>query len=347
MFQQQYGKMMNQVTPSSGFLERLIAVPQVKRKKQKRPVFRVVVRIGVLICSVVAGISVLAATNEEFNQMLYSVSPGVAQFFKPIQMSCEDNGILVTVESASIQGDMAQAYLSVRDVTGDRVDDTTDFYDSAVIRTGSDLTVNCQQVGFEQETATAMFLLTCTQWGEKPIAGEKVTFQASCFLSQQKTYEQLEIPIDWSKAVENTSAQQVELHGRSGFFADPSIVKDSKVLCPGIPQAIGIEGISLSAVGFVEGRLHLQTVVENSNQNDNHGYFSLKSRQGKVVEAIGDLSYNVKKENGTTLRYCDGVFEVTPEELEEYSLLGTFWTSGNYTEGDWEVTFPLEMAAVE
>jgi hypothetical protein len=34
-------------------------------------------------------------------------------------------------------------------------------------------------------------------------------------------------------------------------------------------------------------------------------------------------------------------FPVTQDEIQNYRLYGSFYTSGKYTEGDWHVTFPL------
>lgn len=40
-----------------------------------------------------------------------------------------------------------------------------------------------------------------------------------------------------------------------------------------------IEGVKLTGIGYVEGKLHIQYAVENALNSDNHGFFSCKMKQ--------------------------------------------------------------------
>lgn len=45
------------------------------------------------------------AGNDFAHELLYSISPSIAQKLKPINVSCEDNGIEMTVVAAEVNGE--------------------------------------------------------------------------------------------------------------------------------------------------------------------------------------------------------------------------------------------------
>ena len=100
-------------------------------------VWKKVVAIAACICiCVCAAVPALAAADNEFAyDVLYSISPSIAQKLKPIRKSCEDNGIKMEVLSADIRGDSAEILVSMQDQTDSRLDETTDLFDSYSINT--------------------------------------------------------------------------------------------------------------------------------------------------------------------------------------------------------------------
>ena len=68
-----------------------------------------------LICGL--AIPAMAAFSPSFYELLYAVTPATAQFFKPVQRSCEDNGIRMEVTAAYIHENTAEIYLSMQDLT--------------------------------------------------------------------------------------------------------------------------------------------------------------------------------------------------------------------------------------
>lgn len=64
-----------------------------------------------LVC--VLAVPAMAAFSPAFYELLYAVTPATAQFFKPVQRSCEDNGIRMEVTAAYIHENTAEIYLSL------------------------------------------------------------------------------------------------------------------------------------------------------------------------------------------------------------------------------------------
>ena len=140
-----------------------------------------------LICGL--AVPTIAAFSPSFYELLYAVSPATAQFFKPVQRSCEDNGIRMEVTAAYIHENTAEIYLSLEDLTGTSFDETVDLFDSYRLHTPFDCTGHCQLASYDPDTHTATFLVTLEQWDRQSIEGEKLTFSVRKLLSGKKTWE--------------------------------------------------------------------------------------------------------------------------------------------------------------
>ena len=65
--------------------------------------------IAACLCLVfILAVPVMAASMPAFYNMLYTVSPATAQFFKPVQLSCEDKGIRMEVSAAYLHEKIAE-----------------------------------------------------------------------------------------------------------------------------------------------------------------------------------------------------------------------------------------------
>ena len=138
---------------------------------------------AILMCMTLT-VSALAVTDSEiFYDVLYAVNPSIAQRLKPVQLSCVDNGIELTVVSADVDGDTASVYIGLRDLEGDRIDETCDLYDSYGIHMPSDMVGTCSFSHFDEETKTALFLVEISRGDGKKIRGDKLTFTLREFLS--------------------------------------------------------------------------------------------------------------------------------------------------------------------
>ena len=80
-------------------------------------------------------------------------------------MSCEDDGIKMEVISAYINADKADIYISMQDMTDERIDETTDLFDSYSINRPFSSSATCERMSYDEETKTATFLISITQWG--------------------------------------------------------------------------------------------------------------------------------------------------------------------------------------
>ena len=307
-------------------------------KSRKKTFGKAVTLAAAILLCFTLSISALAATVDPVYQILYNISPAAAQALKPVRLSCEDQGIKMEVISCAIYENEAEIYISLQDLTSNRIDETTDLFDSYRINRPFSSTASCSFASFDEETGTAAFLIHISQWNNKKIEGDKITFSFSEFLSQKNEFDGKLSGIDLSqiKAAEETQRPE-SIRGSSG--AGHNYEKDCLV-----PTAGGIlsplDGVTITNAGFIDNKLHIQVYFEDIVSYDDHGYIDLLDEAGNKAESYSISFWDDKK----TGSYDEIIYNVSPEEIENYQAYGYFFTCENITRGNWQVTFPLENA---
>lgn len=348
MFREKYRSMNEQLSPDQELVDKIIhSIEEPKRKTNKAKSFyrRPVAILAMLIALVLTATPVVAAKVPAVYELMYFVSPAVAQFFMPVQKSCEDNGIKMEVISAYIHDNTAEIYITMQDLTGERVDGTTDLYDSYSINRPFDSSATCRLVGYDGATRTATFLIAVTEWGNQKILGDKITFSVREFISDKHMYDEIPIAIDLTSIGGTPATKEVPSGGGGGpkykeYFPDHQV--KAKVLVPSAPRDFPVEGIDFTGIGYIDGMLHLQTSVVNNSTKDNHGYFFLNDKHGNEIQCAYHVSFGEDSNSGDKVHYDEYVFDIPQSEIGQYALYGTFVTGGLFTEGNWRVTFPLE-----
>lgn len=275
----------------------------------------------------------LAAEVPTAYEILYRVSPETAQFFKPVQKTCDDQGIEVKVIEAYVDGGSAQIMITVRDTEADRIDDTVDLYDSYSVNTGFDSVGTCKQIGFDGSTKTATFLVTIDSMDqETSITGEKITFSVTTLLSKKNEGEGVPISIDWNAIPETVRTES----------ADPY---DGTVLVPGDTISTPYDGFYLTGTGYAEGKLHIQLYTPGRQAYDDHAFLYLQNEDGDVIPGCALYRGGYRSGNQadvTRADYIDYAFDVSQNELQKYLLYGDFYSTRTRIDGDWSITFPLE-----
>ncbi len=337
MLKEQYCHMIAQCTPKEQVVQRVLQGARAeKRRCRLRP--RAAVAAAVLACVLLAT-PVMAAAVEPFRAALYAVSPATAQYFTPVQKSCEDNGIRMEVVASYIHGDTAELYVTMQDLAGDRIDETIDLFDSCDILCPYDSSATCALVDYEEATRTATFLVTITEWGNHKIEGSKITFTVREFLSHKQFYEGVEIDVDLADLAPAATMQPTDVTGWSGRNSEKEA---DLVLQPGAPvKGFPVRGVDVTGVGSINGKLHVQTAVRDLLEYDNHGFVYLADETGARVDGDNTIHFCMVSDSGERVDYQETIFSVPESEIGKYTLRGDFVTCDTKTTGNWRVTFPL------
>lgn len=74
------------------------------------------------------------------------------------------------VVSANVHDNVADIYISMQDLTGDRIDETIDLFDSYYIKPAYDSVGNCKLVDYNDTTKMATFLIRISQFDNQKIS---------------------------------------------------------------------------------------------------------------------------------------------------------------------------------
>ncbi|MEN6634989.1 MAG: hypothetical protein ABFC56_04015 [Clostridiaceae bacterium] len=274
----------------------------------------------------------LAAEIPEVYDMLYFVLPETAQFFKPVQKSDIDQDIEIKIESVYVHGAQADAVISVRDLSQDRLSEKIDFDDSYDIHTGFDSVGTCNQIDYDAATRTATFLIETSSMNPGDlIVGKKLTISFQTLLSGKTEKLAYPIPIDWSTIPDTAQTVQSEPYSET-------------VLAIGETQVAIFDEFMITGIGYVDGKLHIQLYTPRRHTFSDHAFLYLKS--GEEEPLAGSMFYRGGYSGDPVLDreadYIDYVFDVPKEELSKYTLLGDFYGYQTRIDGDWSITFPLE-----
>ena len=297
---------------------------------------RVKIAMGIatfLVCIFIAT-PALAVEVPAGYQILYYLSPETAQFFKPVQKSSLDQGIEVSIEKAYIHGETVEAIVSVCDKTSDRLDDSLDLYDSYDFHTGFDSFGTCNQIGYDAETKTAYFQLSMSSMNpSERIRGSKITFSIQTLLCGEVETLNLPISMDWSTIPSTVKTES----------ADPY---DGNVLVPGEPTFQILEEFYLSGMGYIDGKLHIQLYTPGRHQYDDHAFLYMQDAEGNRIDP--EMFYRGGYTWGDTQTprradFIDYAFDVSQSDVVKYSLFGDFYGAKTRIDGNWSITFPLEI----
>lgn len=297
-----------------------------------------------VICFTVPLPAATAFGVEEAYRLLYVMSPKIAQTFKPVELSCENSGVKLTVISQEIHEDEASFYISMQ---GDMFDETTDLFDSYYINCPYDSVGHVSFSEFDDESKTAYFVVNVKTMNGEKIPHGKVTFGIRELIFGKHDYEGIIDGVDLSDIPKNPpTMQNVNYRGYSGFsLIDEFDPNSLNYLIPAeTPLAEPVEGVTVTGIGYVDGALHIQTCYEDILHTDNHGFLQIVKKNGEKVFSEEDAHYmNVSFWDEERVNSYDEIIIPTDlDNFEDCSLYGEFLTSTGYKSGKWEVTFPVK-----
>lgn len=267
--------------------------------------------------------------------------PDLSDELIPISLSREDQGIRFEVVAGVVKGNNACFELSVQDLEGDRV--------SKYAVTCSDISDNVSSVGKTSHK----------EWLSEDEENHKVTFRiqtkfrqapepedglyAITFNRIQTSYGLTTDLIPELKEYGTTSEGIDPPEGlQEGWFESRSVTEDLKVLDYTQPLNIplrGIEKTTVSAIGWIDGKLHVQT--RTVQDPDPSSMVSLTGRR------MGSYQYRrVYWTDADNTKWDEYILTDTPEDMESAGLNAEITQIKNRVEGDWTISFPIDSVRV-
>ena len=252
-FSETYRRMNEPIGPSPELIRR----PPPKRRLPLRRLAAAAAAAALVLAT-----PALAVRSELGYQVLYRIAPSVAQFFQPVQRSCTDQGVTMEVVGVRVEGDTAQAYITL---SGGDVDGTTDLFDSWSFHLPFDQIGRCERVGWDEETRTVTFLCTTQTMDGSPIPqGGKMTFSVRQLLTGKETLKDVAVDLDlasfseeaetapsWNLPEEKTPDAFYRSGGAYRDEQGEALNRSAPILRPGPALAEPAPGITITAAGYV------------------------------------------------------------------------------------------------
>lgn len=316
-------------------------------EKKKKPIVhhkwnRKIIAVAAAAALIVCPLPTLTALGvDSAYHILYHIAPSVAQTFKPVQKTCEDNGIEMTVISAERNGSEVSVYLAMHDTTGTCPAGEWDLYDSYEINVPRDMTGHCSFSEYDADTHTAYFVVHLETMDGSVMPDGKVTFSVSeMLLGKLKTYNTLNeinmssIPYDPQTTVITS------IRGKYSYDVEPDANQYRFLIPDESPISSPAPGVSVMGIGYIDDALHILTKYEDIHHTDNHGYISLLDKSGNHIGEETEIGFSYWDDSHTD-SYTEQIIPIAYDELAECTLNGEFVTTQKYISGNWEITFPL------
>ncbi|PJN62620.1 hypothetical protein PAEAM_21830 [Paenibacillus sp. GM1FR] len=265
---------------------------------------------------------------------------------QPVHQVSEDQGIRMEVIGAVRDGDTTEIYVSLSDLTGQRIDETLDVYDYRV--TGGNAN-NAQIIHYDEANKTAIvrFLI------QGKVSKNRITVQINTLMSGTSLQDGYNVQVDWEKLLHEKQINSYDILDRdriSGWGGEIDIQMETDPI-PVLHQDvtnIPVEGINwahISNMGFVDGKLHIQINPDNEIGEYNHGYFYFTDEQGQKLDIPQySISYGRYMKNGVDIGgdYDEYVYDLSAvNELDKLRLQGSFTSISEVIQGNWKTTFNL------
>lgn len=343
-----YRNMQSRITADEALIERMLAAAEIRPKR--KPILKYTAIAAAAACLVILGsVPVLAANVPVFYEALYRISPETAQLFKPIRMSCEDQGIRMEVTAVifSEEDNSVQVYLTVQDLEGDRLDLGTDMKSSFRFGPpdlGWGAVSGVENLEYNAETRTLTVLLESSFDGVDLKAGDKLSFHLQSLMGHEETKEYALDALDLSEISLTNEVWEMKGHRINAFstygysYGKIMTEETAKMVKPTLEIATPVNYVTLTGIGYIDGELHIQT-QSVKQELENYVSLKLKDPNGTEFTPWGSVYAREKKVEQNIVE--DRVFHITEEELRGCELYGTFTAYTEGVVGDWEVTFAL------
>ncbi|WP_440109010.1 DUF4179 domain-containing protein [Paenibacillus sp. QZ-Y1] len=287
----------------------------------------------------------------DLSSILQFLSGDRINILRPVNKTSEDQGIRMQTLGAVRDGSTTEIYVSLTDLTEDRVNASLDVYDFHVSGGRSH---NAQLVQYDpaEKTAIIRFLVQ----GKR--LSNRMSVQISSFLSGATKEENYDSGLNLSELLSKKQQNEYDTLDPlkdwiSGWGGESALELSEQELIHVLRQdqthikLPGIDWMYISNIGFIDGKLHIQINPDDEMGRYNHGdFFFTDDRGNKQDIPMNSVSYGSYIKDGTRYGgdYKEYIFDISDiSQLNNLQLKGYFTRYDQFVRGDWETTFNLKQ----
>ncbi|MDD2972389.1 MAG: permease-like cell division protein FtsX [Lachnospiraceae bacterium] len=180
MFQEKYQKLYDGIEPEEALLEHMIRESQRSpgegrkisagfigksyRKGRRTGMAgksgRFILVTAAVLCIMISGMPVIAANSNRVYDLIYTLSPKLANYFVPVRETVESQGVTAGVESVYALGKQAQLYISLQGSDEYPIDQDTTFAGNCYLEGIQGRITDCILADYDYAGNTAIYHLT-------------------------------------------------------------------------------------------------------------------------------------------------------------------------------------------
>lgn len=338
-FRNQYHSMNECIAPD----EALVADTLARMARGKKPRHRPRRLRRVLTIAVAAAVAIgcmtpaLAANVPGVYQALYTISPAVAQFLVPVNLSCEREGVRLEVTDAYLQGHTAYISFTMQDIQGSRLTNAHATLSGWYLDSMGLGSSRCRLVSYDAQTRTAAFFVEFSNPDQTFDPKSMQTFSVSELFCGGAQAEDASLAVSLSDV---PVEPPVQIHEISSGTLDETgqCPTQYAFLVPLQPLWQSTDGVfSLSAAGYREGKLHLQLCTDESRVASASGLLELCDAEGQPVGVTAAYSWTADDRH-----YTETIYDIPYNALPGCALTLDTSIYETVIPGNWQVTFRLE-----
>lgn len=264
-----------------------------------------------------------------------------------LDQEAEDQGIRLKAVGSFKDGNTTYFVAQLTDLIDDRLAEDTQIERWQMLNGG-----NSRVVDYDKTTKTATLITQAVGW-EK---GIQPGYVLESFTSHRKDFQEV-YSVPWQAIPQSNKWEERSAAEGLGGGADPKELErlsldfedlSKTYLIPSKkPVKLG-QYADISAIGFKDGLLHLQT--KEINTVGSATFISLKNRDtGNVITEIASYSVDAGTHDNETGRsdYCEHIFDINEKDLVNYDLYVEGFLSNTYQKGNWAIQLqkPKELPA--
>lgn len=303
-----------------------------------------------------------------FDWFIEKFNPSFGGIAKPVEVSCEDQGIRMEVIGAQKYENKAVVYLSLQDISGqNRLNEQTSFRDGFSVamnlrkpdmnkgqrdEVSSSFSNKENLLFFDKETNTLYYEFIITADTDSPLSDPLELSTFLIYFSKRNYEEPVSVSLTGLDEAQVTPIGEDQIWGGTGVPDDLSGI--TAALKPGhyAPLSHGEDDQWLSNIGIVNGKLHVQIGnVFGKEFGSTDAGLALTTPGGKIIEPdyelalLGDgnqhlLDARTDSYDDVVYKYNESIFSVNTDELEDCTL---YYSCSVYSgvEGRWKVAANL------
>lgn len=322
--------------------------PQLNKRRTRKLIYIPIAAI--LSLTIVTG-AAAAIGVIDLSSILQFLSGDRINILRPVNKTSEDQGIRIQTLGAVRDGSTTEIYVTLKDLTEDRVNNSLDVYDFHV---SGGRAHNAQLVHYDaaEKTAIVRFLVQ----GKR--LSNRMSVQISSFLSGAHKEEDYDSGLNLSELLSKKQQNEVDtldpledwINGWGGESAQELSEQEFIHVLRQEQTHIKLPGIDwmyISNIGFIDGKLHIQINPDDEMGRYNHGYFFFTDDRGNKQDIpMNSVSYGSYIKGGTRYGgdYEEYIFDISDiSQLNNLRLKGDFTSYDQFVTGKWETTFDLKQ----